>query len=38
MNFADFEKSPGFLIRCADMLRNHNFAGIFKNGQIFGTL
>lgn len=38
MDFADFEKSPGFLMRLIDMLRNYDFAGIMKNGQIFGTL
>ncbi len=38
MDFEGFEKSPGFLVRCADMLRNHGFAWILKNGRIFGTL
>ena len=37
MDFADFEKSSGFLVRCADMLRNQGFAGILKNGAIFMT-
>ena len=35
MDFADFEKSSGFLVRCADMLRNQGFAGILKNGANF---
>lgn len=35
MDFADFEKSSGFLVRCADMLRNQGFAGIVKNGANF---
>ena len=38
MDFGDFEKGLGFLIRLIDMLRNHGFAGILKNGRIFGTL
>ena len=38
MDLADFERSPGFLMRGADMLRNHGFAGILKNERIFGTL
>ena len=38
MDFENFEKSPGFLIRLIDMLKNHGFVGFLKNGRIFGTL
>ena len=38
MDFADFKKSLRFLVRCMDMLRKPVFAGILKNGKIFGTL
>ena len=38
MDFADFKKSLGFLIRLIDMLVNRGFAGNWRNGQNFWTL
>ena len=38
MDFEDVKKGLGFLIHLIDMLRNHDFSGILKNGQIFSTL
>ena len=32
MDFGNFEKGLGFLMRGTDMLRNHGFAWVLKNG------
>lgn len=38
MDFADFEKSSGFLVRCADMLRNQGLIVTSFNKSLILTV